>query len=240
MSPRAIAALEGGRDLLCGIDHDADQRCVRGLDAAVGDHLDQPFGDARAVWRPGRRHASGRSTTDRRPWRGCRVRRSPCRNGRDWKSPPWRRRRSRWPTAVKPSWTRTMMPWICCGAFAGALGPQRGVAALADQAADLAVEIANGIADQMGRLARRFGEALHLAGDDRKASSRGAGARGLDGGVQRQQIGLLARSPRSIRIPWRPAPARCRPNRADARCGRRLRSVRRYAAPRSRPRRATG
>ena len=83
------------------------------------------------------------------------------------------------------------MPWICCGAFAGVLGPQRGVAALADQVADLAVEIANGVADQMGRLARRLGEALHLAGDHRKAPARGAGAGGLDGGVQRQQVGLL-------------------------------------------------
>ena len=77
------------------------------------------------------------------------------------------------------------------GAFAGILGPQRGVAALADQAADLAVEIANGVADQMRGLARRLGEALHLARDHRKASARGAGAGGLDGRIQRQQIGLL-------------------------------------------------
>ena len=77
------------------------------------------------------------------------------------------------------------------GAFAGVLGPQRGVAALADQAADLAVEIANGIADQMRGLARRLGEALHLARDHREASAGGAGAGGLDGRVQRQQIGLL-------------------------------------------------
>ena len=77
------------------------------------------------------------------------------------------------------------------GTFAGALGPQRGVAALADQAADLAVKIAHGIADRLGGLARRFGEALYLGGNDGKASSRRTGARGLDGGVQRQQVGLL-------------------------------------------------
>ncbi len=75
-------------------------------------------------------------------------------------------------------------------AFAGALGPQRGVAALADQAADLAVEIADGIADQVRGLARRFGEALHFAGDHRKTLAGGAGAGGLDGRVQRQQVGL--------------------------------------------------
>jgi len=77
------------------------------------------------------------------------------------------------------------------GAFAGVLGPQRGVAALADQTADLAVKIANGIADQMRRLARRFGQALDLVGDHRKAASRRTGAGGLDGRVQRQQVGLL-------------------------------------------------
>ena len=58
------------------------------------------------------------------------------------------------------------------GAFAGVLGAQRGVAALADQAADLAVEIAHGIADLLRRLARRLGEALHLAGDHGKAAAR--------------------------------------------------------------------
>ena len=83
------------------------------------------------------------------------------------------------------------MPWICAGAFAGVLGPQRGVAALADQIADLAVKIANGIADQMRCLAGRFGEALHFVGDDRKAAACFAGAGRLDGCVQRQQIGLL-------------------------------------------------
>src|SRR5712675_406459 len=76
------------------------------------------------------------------------------------------------------------------GAFAGVFGPKRGVAARADQMADLTVEIANGFADQMGRLPRRFGEVLHLAGDDRKASSRGAGAGGLDGRIQCKQVGL--------------------------------------------------
>jgi len=83
-----------------------------------------------------------------------------------------------------------MMLWIWARAFAGILGPKRGFAALADQAVDLAIEAANGVADQMGRLPGRFGEVLDLAGDHRKATSSGAGARRLDGGVQRQQIGL--------------------------------------------------
>ena len=77
------------------------------------------------------------------------------------------------------------------GAFAGVLRPQRSVAALADQAADLSVEIANGIADRMRRLAGRLCKALHLARDHCETAAGGAGARGLDGGVQRQQIGLL-------------------------------------------------
>src|SRR5260370_9647893 len=76
-------------------------------------------------------------------------------------------------------------------AFAGALGPNRGVAALADQVADLAIEIAHGVADQMRGLARRLGEALDLARNHCKALARGAGASGLDGCVQREQVGLL-------------------------------------------------
>jgi hypothetical protein len=71
------------------------------------------------------------------------------------------------------------------------LAPKRGVAARADQVAHLAVKIANGIADQMRGLARRLGEALHLAGDHRKTLAGGAGAGGLDGRVQCQQVGLF-------------------------------------------------
>ena len=37
--------LEFGRDLLGGLDHDTDQRRIRGLHAAVGDQRDQAFGD---------------------------------------------------------------------------------------------------------------------------------------------------------------------------------------------------
>ena len=76
------------------------------------------------------------------------------------------------------------------GAFAGVLGARRSVAALADQVADLAVEPAHGIADQLRRLPGRFGEVLHLAGDDGKAAAGGAGACGLDGRIQGQQVGL--------------------------------------------------
>src|SRR5260370_16578216 len=65
------------------------------------------------------------------------------------------------------------------GAFAGVLGPQRGIAAGADQIADLAIQIADGIADQMRGLAGGLREALHFARDHRNASSRGARARGF-------------------------------------------------------------
>ena len=77
------------------------------------------------------------------------------------------------------------------GALAGALGARGDIVALADQIADLAVKVANGIADQMGGLPRRFGKAFHFAGDHRKAFACLAGARCFDGRIQRQQIGLL-------------------------------------------------
>ena len=77
------------------------------------------------------------------------------------------------------------------GATAGILGAQRGLAAFADEAADLAVEPAHGVADLHGGLPRGFGQALHFAGDHGKALARSAGARGFDGGIQRQQIGLF-------------------------------------------------
>ena len=76
-------------------------------------------------------------------------------------------------------------------AFAGVLRPHRGFAALADQAADLAVEPAHGVADLLRRLPGGFREILHLARDHRKAAAGIAGARGLDGGVEREQVGLL-------------------------------------------------
>ena len=46
-------------------------------------------------------------------------------------------------------------------------------------------------ADLLGRLRGLAGERLDLLGDDRKAASGLAGARRLDGGVEREQVGLL-------------------------------------------------
>ena len=47
------------------------------------------------------------------------------------------------------------------------------------------------LADLVGRLRGLLGERLHLGGHDRKAAAGLAGARRLDGGVERQQVGLL-------------------------------------------------
>ena len=168
MSPRFDRALERSRDPACGIDDDADQRSIRGLDAAVGDQLDQRFGK---VEQPGdaivgslelgRRqidalaevaefvdhHVAMREVGGGRPGDAIDL------------------AADRGEAVLHPLDDALDL----LGAFAGALGPQRGVAALADQVADLAVEIANGIADQVGRLAGGLGEALHLARDHGKA-----------------------------------------------------------------------
>src|SRR5207253_317344 len=50
-------------------------------------------------------------------------------------------------------------------AIAGILGAQRRLAALVDQAADMAVQPAYGIADLKSRLPGGLREAFHLAGD---------------------------------------------------------------------------
>src|SRR6185312_13788238 len=76
-------------------------------------------------------------------------------------------------------------------AFAGILGAQRSLATLADQVAELAVEPANGVADLLRRLPRRFRQILHLARVHREAAAGIARARGLDGRVERQKVGLL-------------------------------------------------
>ncbi|MEY9105085.1 hypothetical protein ABH999_001281 [Bradyrhizobium yuanmingense] len=94
-------------------------------------------------------------------------------------------------TEAKPCWTPRDDAGDRLRAFAGGLGALRGVAALADQAFDLAVEIAHGVGDLMRGLARGLREVLHLACDHREAAAGSAGARRFDGGVQREQIGLL-------------------------------------------------
>ena len=100
-----------------------------------------------------------------------------------------------------------MMPWICCAPSPAFLARSEASPLSPIRLVDLAVEVAHGVADQLRGLPGRFREVLHLAGDHRKAAAGVAGARRLDGGVERQQIGLLARSPRSSRRLWRPAPA---------------------------------
>ena len=72
---------------------------------------------------------------------------------------------------------------------------------LADRAADFRdrrhrligrrLHLADLLADFLGRLRGLRGERLDLGGDDGKSPSRLAGPRRFDGGVQRQQIGLL-------------------------------------------------
>ena len=44
--------------------------------------------------------------------------------------------------------------------------------------------------DLLGRFRRALGERPHFRGDDREAAARFARARGLDAGVERQQVGL--------------------------------------------------
>jgi hypothetical protein len=77
------------------------------------------------------------------------------------------------------------------GAFAGGLRALGCIAAFADQAFDLAVEIAHGVGDLVCGLPGGLREVLDLACDHGEAASGIAGTRGLDRRVQRQQIGLL-------------------------------------------------
>jgi hypothetical protein len=56
---------------------------------------------------------------------------------------------------------------------------------------DLALDLADQILDLLGALLGGLGQGAHLVGDDREALAVLAGARGLDGGVEREQIGLI-------------------------------------------------
>ena len=82
------------------------------------------------------------------------------------------------------------MPSICAAPSPAFLA-DRGLAAFADQIADLAVQAANRVADLVGGLTRGFGQAFHLVSDDGETASRGAGAGGFDGRVEREKLGLL-------------------------------------------------
>ena len=59
-----------------------------------------------------------------------------------------------------------------------------------DAGGDLLAGGRNQRLDLLGGIRGTLGERAHLGGDDRKAAAGIAGARGLDAGVQRQQIGL--------------------------------------------------
>ena len=190
MSPRSTALSNAAAIRLAVSTHDADQRSIRGLDAAVGDKLDQRFGKVEQSGDAvvgslefGRRQVD--APAEVAEFVDDHVAMREVRGGR--LGDPIDLPADRGEAVLHPHDNALDL----LGAFAGALGPQRGVAAFADQIADLTVEIANGIADQMRRLARRLGEALDLARDHGKALSRVAGTGGLDGRIQREQVGLL-------------------------------------------------
>ena len=183
-------ALERRRNLFGGIDHDADQRRVRRLYAAGGDQFDQPLGKVEQLCDPvvgapqigrGQVDALGEVVE----FVNHHVAMGEVGGGR-----------LRHPVDLAADRRKAVLDanddaLDLLGAFAGVLGPQRGVAALADQAADLSVEIAHGVADGVCGLAGGLRKALDLARDHRETAAGGAGAGGLDGRVQRQEIGLL-------------------------------------------------
>ena len=71
--------------------------------------------------------------------------------------------------------------------------PSERLASLGDQShalIDLRGRGGNQALDLFGRLRRTLGERAHLGSDDRETAARVAGARGLDPGVQRQQVRL--------------------------------------------------
>ena len=60
-----------------------------------------------------------------------------------------------------------------------------------DGGADRARELVEQAAHRLDRLLRAVGEVAHLLGDHREAPAVRPGRRGLDGGVERQDVGLL-------------------------------------------------
>jgi len=76
------------------------------------------------------------------------------------------------------------------GAGARRLSIGGGAARFGDEARDLPGELADGAADLERRLARLPRQRLDLTRDDGKSPARLAGARRLDGGVEREEIGL--------------------------------------------------
>ncbi len=80
------------------------------------------------------------------------------------------------------------------GGFDGGVeGEQVGL--LGDALADL--QLFDHLLDLLGRLLGTVGQVAHLVGDHREAASGLAGARGFDGGVEGEQVGLLVRL-----LPW--------------------------------------
>ena len=181
---------EGIRNPSCGVDDDADKRGVGGLHAAIGDQRDQLLGN---VEQPGHALVGMLEVVRRQVNALCEMAKLVDHavtmgeiGGR----------RLRHAVDLAADGREALLhadddALNLFGALAGALGARGDIVALADQIADLAVKVANGIADQMRGLPRRFGEAFHFAGDHRKAFACLAGARRFDGRIQREQIGLL-------------------------------------------------
>ena len=60
-----------------------------------------------------------------------------------------------------------------------------------DRALGLMLDVLDHLGDFLGGRGGAFGQLAHFVGDDGKAASLLAGAGGFDGGVQRQQVGLV-------------------------------------------------
>ena len=191
---RNIAArnrrLEGGADLLRRLQRQPHQRRVRGLDAAFGNELDQRLAQLQQTIDPriglpqiGRgkidaMRQAGQLAQDRVAMDEIARRRLG--DGIDFAIDGAESLVNAVDDALDLVGSLARLP----GAFGGQ-------SAFVDQIADLAGEIADDIADLARGFARFLGEVLHLAGDDGEAAAGNACPRRLDGGVQRQEIGLL-------------------------------------------------
>ena len=133
-------AIEGFGNLFCGVDHDADQRRIRRFHAAVGDQRDQPLGEFEQLGdavigalQIGRRQIDAFGEMTEFVDHPIAMREIGSRSLCNTVDLAADRRK-----AVLHAGNDA--PDLGC-TFAGVLGPQRGVAALADQVVDLAVQI---------------------------------------------------------------------------------------------------
>ena len=132
-------ALEGIGDLFCGVDHDADQRRIRCLHAAIGNQSDQSLGDFEQLGdaiigalQIGRRQIDAFGEVSEFVDHPIAMREIGSRGFCDTIDLAADRR-----NAVLYAGDDAL---DLRGTFAGVLGAQRSVAALADQAVDLAIE----------------------------------------------------------------------------------------------------